>query len=69
MLSRRSQRENNRAKKIAKLNAQDIECEERYSFQEAREKKKTCDKMHYEANCESKKESMKRPNTGLMRKV
>ena len=38
MLSRRSRREKNRAKKIAKLNddtdeLQDIECEERDSFQ------------------------------------
>ena len=49
MPSRRSRREKNRAKKIAKLNdscandreSQDIECEERDSFQEAREKKNT----------------------------
>ena len=51
----------NRSKKIAKLNddccvgeSQDIE--ERDSFQEAHEKKKTCDRM---ADPESKKDSMK----------
>ena len=48
MPSRQSRREKNRAKKIAKLNddscandreSQDIECEERDSFQEVRGKK------------------------------
>ena len=64
MPSRRSRREKNRAKKIAKLNddccvgeSQDIE--ERDSFQEAHEKKKTCDKKRYKADHESKKDSMK----------
>ena len=59
MLSRRSRREKNRAKKIAKLNddccvgeSQDIE--ERDSFQEAYEKKKTCDRKRYKADPESK---------------
>ena len=84
MPSRRSRREKNRAKKIAKLNddccvgeSQDIE--ERDSFQEAHEKKKTCDRKRYKADPESKKDSMKaqywfdrrralRPNTGLIRK-
>ena len=54
----------NRAKKIAKLNddccvgeSQDIE--ERDSFQEAHEKKKTCDRKRYKADPESKKDSMK----------
>ena len=66
MPSRRSRREKNRAKKIAKLNddscadeLQDIECEERDSFHEAHEKKKACDRKHYKANSESKKESAK----------
>ena len=52
------------AKKIAKLNddccvgeSQDIE--ERDSFQEAHEKKKTCDRKRYKADPESKKDSMK----------
>ena len=61
---RRSRREMNRSKKIAKLNddccvgeSQDIE--ERDSFQEAHEKKKTCDRKHYKADPESKKDSMK----------
>ena len=60
MPSRQSRREKNRAKKIAKLNddycvgeSQDIE--ERDSFQEAHEKKKTC----YKADPRSKKDSMK----------
>ena len=64
MPSRRSRREKNRAKKIAKLNddccvgeSQDIE--ERDSFQEAHEKKKTCDRKRYKADPESKKDSMK----------
>ena len=64
MPSRRSRREKNRAKKIAKLNddccvgeSQDIE--ERDSFQEAHEKKKTCDRKRYKADHESKKDSMK----------
>jgi ABC-type Zn2+ transport system substrate-binding protein/surface adhesin len=64
MPSRRSRREKNRAKKIAKLNddccvgeSQDIE--ERNSFQEAHEKKKTCDRKRYKADPESKKDSMK----------
>ena len=64
MPSRRSRREKNRAKKIAKLNddccvgeSQDID--ERDSFQEAHEKKKTCDRKRYKANPESKKDSMK----------
>ena len=39
--------------------SQDIECEERDSFQEAHEKKKTCDNKRYEANRESMKESAK----------
>ena len=62
----RARREKNRAKKIAKLNddscadeSQDIECEERDSFHEAHEKKKACDRKHYKANSESKKESAK----------
>ena len=55
-------------KKIVKLNGDrcadeslDIECEERGSFQEAREKKKknTCDQKRYKADPESKKESVK----------
>ena len=65
MPSRRSRRETNRAKKIAKLNdsscadeSQDIECEERDSFQEAHEKK-VCDRKRYEANQESMNESAK----------
>ena len=37
--------------------SQDIE--ERDSFQEAHEKKKTCDRKHYKADPESKKDSMK----------
>ena len=64
MPSRRSRREKNRAKKIAKLNddccvgeSQDIE--ERDSFQEAHEKKKTCDRKRLKADPESKKDSMK----------
>ena len=63
MPSRRSRREMNRSKKIAKLNddccvgeSQDID-----SFQEAHEKKKTCDRKHYKADPESKKDSI-RPN-------
>ena len=61
-------REKNRAKKIAKLNddscandreSQDIECEERDSFHEAREKKNTFERNRYKANSESKKDSMK----------
>ena len=59
MPSRRSRREMNRSKKIAKFNddcsvgeSQDIE--KRDSFQEAHEKKK-----HYKADPESKKDSMK----------
>ena len=55
MPSRRSRREKNRAMKIAKLNddccvgeSQDIE--ERDSFQEAHEKKKTCDRKRYKAD-------------------
>ena len=59
MPSRRSRKEHNRAKKIAKLNddccegeSQDIE--ERDSFQDAHEKKKTCDRKHYKADPESK---------------
>ena len=68
MPSRRSRREKNRAKKVAKLNddscandreSQDIECEERDSFQEAREKKNTFERNRYKANSESKKDSMK----------
>ena len=62
LLSRLYQK--NRAKKIAKLNddccfgeSQDIE--ERDSFQEAHEKKKTCDRKRYKADHESKKDSMK----------
>ena len=65
MPSRRSRREKNRAKKIAKLNddccvgeSQDIE--ERDSFQEAHEKKKTCDRKRYKADHESKKDSVMR---------
>ena len=63
MPSRRSRREKNRAKKITKLNddscandreSQDIECEERDSFQEAREKKNTFERNRYKANSESK---------------
>ena len=64
MPSRRSRREKNRSKKIAKLNddccvgeSQDIE--ERDSFQEAHEKKKTCDRKRYKADPESKKDSIK----------
>ena len=64
MPSRRSRREKNRAKKIAKLNddccvgeSQDIE--EHDSFQEAHEKKKTCDRKRYKADPESKKDSVK----------
>ena len=68
MPSRRSRMEKNHAKKIAKLNddscaidreSQDIECEERDSFQEAREKKNTFERNRYKANSESKKDSMK----------
>ena len=71
MPSRRSRREKNRAKKIAKLNDdscandresqewQDNECEERDSFQEAREKKNTFERNRYKANSESKKDNMK----------
>ena len=68
MPSRRSRREKNCAKKIAKLNddscandreSQDIECEERDSFQEARGKKNTFEMNRYKANSESKKDSMK----------
>ena len=68
MPSRRSRREKNRAKKIAKLKddscandreSQEIECEERDSFQEAREKKNTFERNRYKANSESKKDSMK----------
>ena len=54
----------NRSKKIAKINddscvgeSQDIE--ERDSFQEAHEKKKTRDRKHYNTYPESKKDSMK----------
>ena len=64
MPSRRSRREKNRAKKITKLNddccvgeSQDVE--ERDSFQEAHEKKKTCNRKRYKADPGSKKDSMK----------
>ena len=63
MPSRRSRREMNRSKKIAKLNddccvGESHNIEERDSFQEAHEKK-TCDRKHYKADPESKKDSMK----------
>ena len=53
----------NRSKKIAKLNDDccvgESQDEERDSFQEAHEKKKTCDRKHYKADPESKKDSLK----------
>ena len=75
MPSRRSRREKNRAKKIAKLNddscadeSQDIECEERDSFHEAHEKKKACDRSTTEPILNRRRRAQ-RPNTGLIRKV
>ena len=63
MPSRRSRREMNRSKKVAKLNedccvGESQDTEERDSFQEAHEKKKTCDRKCYKADPESMKDSM-----------
>ena len=41
------------------LASRKISIEERDSFQEAHEKKKTCDRKRYKADPESKKDSMK----------